>query len=342
MSFDETMLPAHLTDIVSNFSDWAYRAIEAECVADAVSSPVFHYTTKQGLEGVLSSGAIRLTHLGDLAKLGDNHEFLYASNLARDALESSYDDAVAGLSRKKMIQSYAQKFFTEGTLSMLDEITPTLGPFEFYSASFCRHGDDDFLWREYAANGAGFVLTLSPVLFADPPSSTAHGVMEKIFRVGMRYNREAAISLMKTGVQEAVASIGGAELPADGIIATTFFHAMSVRLLDYVIRISSGFKKPCYSAEQEMRLLLLNETKVLAPLSTNRDSKGRRFIQYDFVPPLRSVGMLQEIAIGPRAPGDAENQVAQLLRDHGYPMGSDGKPLIPIRSARRPSQRNPP
>jgi hypothetical protein len=35
MSFDETMLPAYLTDIVSHFSDWAYRALEAECLADS-------------------------------------------------------------------------------------------------------------------------------------------------------------------------------------------------------------------------------------------------------------------------------------------------------------------
>ena len=331
MSFDEAMLPAHLTDIVSHFSDWAYRALEAQCLADAVGSPVFHYTTQQGLEGILSSGAIRLTHLGDLAKFGDDHEFLYACNLARDALQSSYNDAVAGLLRKETILLFAQKFFTEGTLSMLEEITPTSGPFEFYSASFCRHGDDDFLWREYAAKDAGFVLTLSPVLFADPPGGTAHGVMEKIFRVGMCYDRDRAIALMKKGVQEAVDSIGEAELPADGVLATTFFKAMSVRLLDYVIRISSGFKKTCYSPEQEMRLLLLNETKILAPLSTTTDLKGRRFIQYDFVPPLRSPGVLQEIAIGPRAPPDAENRVAQLLRDHGYPIEPDGKPLISIR-----------
>ena len=336
MPFDESTLPALLADSVLNFSDWAHRAIEAHCVADAVSSPVFHYTPQQGLEGILSSGAIRLTHLGDLASLGDKQEFLYACNLARDALQSSYNDAEALLLHEVTLQLYAQKFFADGTLSMLDEITLTSGPFEFYSASFCRHGDDDFLWREYAANGAGFVLTLAPVLFSDPPGSAALGVMDKILRVGMRYDRDTAISLMKTAVQQAVASIGGAELPADGTMATTFFHAMSVRLLDYVIRIASSFKKPCYSPEQEMRLLLLNETKILAPLSANRDLKGRRFIQYDFVPSLRSSGMLQEIAIGPCAPADAEAHVAQLLRDHGYPMGSDAKPLTPIRRAAKP------
>ena len=69
MPFDESTLPAHLTEIVSNFEDWTYRAIEAQCVADNVSSPVFHYTPQQGLEGILRTEAIRLTHLGDLAKL---------------------------------------------------------------------------------------------------------------------------------------------------------------------------------------------------------------------------------------------------------------------------------
>jgi hypothetical protein len=102
-------------------------------------------------------------------KIRHDQEFLYACNLARDALQSSYDDAVAGLLHEATIPLFAQKCFAEGTLSMLEEITPTSGPFALYSASFCRQGDDEFLWREYAAKGAGFVLTLSPVLFADPP-----------------------------------------------------------------------------------------------------------------------------------------------------------------------------
>jgi hypothetical protein len=37
MPFDESTLPAHLADIVLSFSDWTYRAIEAQCVADAIS-----------------------------------------------------------------------------------------------------------------------------------------------------------------------------------------------------------------------------------------------------------------------------------------------------------------
>ena len=94
--------------------------------------------------------------------------------------------------------------------------------------------------------------------------------------------------------------------------------------------MGAGFKRQCFAPEQEMRLLLLNEAKILGPLSSV-DEKGRRFVRYDFVPPLRSAGVLQEITIGPRAPAEAEEWVVRLLRDNGYPIGSDGKPLTVIR-----------
>ena len=188
MSFNEAMLPKQLTDIVTSFTDWAYREIKVHCRADAVKSPIFHYTTQGGLKGILGSGAIRLTHLAKV--FGDDQEFLYARSLSSDALRLSYDEAVAALARNETASLHAQRFFCEGTLSMLEEITPTNGPFEFYSSSFCRRGDDNFLWNKYAAEGAGFALTLSPVLFADPREGTTLGAMEKIFRVGIRYDRD--------------------------------------------------------------------------------------------------------------------------------------------------------
>jgi hypothetical protein len=42
-------------------------------------------------------------------------------------------------------------------------------------------------------------------------------------------------------------------------------------------------------------------------------------------------GALPEITIGSRAPADAEARVEWLLREHGYPMGPDGKPETVIR-----------
>jgi hypothetical protein len=321
-------LPAHLTNVIAAFTEWAYQKIDASCRDDAVASPVFHYTTEVGLRGILSTGAIRLTFL---EKLDDEEEFLYGRGLARDALKDSYQQVKAESARCETISLYAQRCFCDGTLSMLDEVTPASGPFGFYSASFCRRGDDEFLWREYAAKGAGFALKLAPILFSDPPKGAQLGVMDKIFRMRMRYNRGEATTLMKEGVNKAVELVGAAVLPADSLMKTTFLHAMSVRLLDYVIRMAVPYKKPCFAPEREMRLLLLNDAKMLAPMSSI-DAKGRRFVQYDFVPSLRSPDVLREVTIGPLAQAGSEGLVAQLLRDHGYPIGPDGKPLVIRRS----------
>jgi hypothetical protein len=69
--FDERILPPPLANLVATFSHWVESEIGAIGRADAVGEPVFHYTTGMGLEGILSSGSIRLTDLGE-ARSTDN------------------------------------------------------------------------------------------------------------------------------------------------------------------------------------------------------------------------------------------------------------------------------
>jgi hypothetical protein len=325
--FDESSLPEPLIATIAQFAQWVDTKIVEQSRGDVVDSQVFHYTSGAGVEGILSSGFIRLTHLSDLA---DDEEFLYGRKLVHDALSSSLASAVAEIAVNPTIELHAQKFFCDGTLSMLPEIGPAAGPFQFYSASFCRRGDDAFFWREYANKGAGFALTLSPALFADPPAGAPLGVMDKVFRISMLYDGSQAAAEMKTAVEEAVRVVKATQLPADGHVAATFLHAMSVRLLLYVITIAVAYKKPCFAPEQEIRLLLLNEAPQLTPLSAITPT-GRRYIRYDFTPPLRSPSALTEITIGPRAPADAETWLSQLLLRNGYPVGPDGKPVTVIR-----------
>jgi hypothetical protein len=336
VTFDENVLPKHLADIIASFGQWTDAEIDARCRADVVDSPVFHYTTRAGLEGILEGGFVRLTHLGEVE--GDRKEFLYGRNLARDSLSALFASAIAGIARSATMALYAQQFFCDGTLSMLEEIGLTTGPFQSYSASFCRRGDDAFLWREYAEKGAGFALKLAPVLFADPPAGAPLKVMDKVFRIAMLYDRDEAAAALGSGVRKAVGAVRAAELPADPNVATTFLHAMSVRLLNYVIKIAVGFKRPCFAPERELRLLLLNEVNILAPLGAVA-SNGKRYIRYDFTPPLRSPGVLHEITIGPRAPLDAEAWITQLLVNHGYPIGRDGRPATLIRRSARACSR---
>jgi hypothetical protein len=105
-------------------------------------------------------------------------------------------------------------------------------------------------------------------------------VMDKVFRIAMLYDRDEAAAALGSGVRKAAGAVRAAELPVDPNVATTFLHAMSVRLLNYVIKIAVGFKRPCFAPEREIRLLLLNEANILAPLCAVA-SNGKRYIRYD-------------------------------------------------------------
>ena len=324
--FDPAILPPPLSNHVATFSRWVDAELVLSGRADVVNDPIVHYTTREGLEGILNSGSIRLT---DLGQARDDSEFLYGRGLAKDALTEAF--AVAGTGARDDDEAITG-YFCEGTLSMLEEISPASGPFRFYSASFCERGDDAFLWREYAANGEGFALKLSPVVLSEPPAAAPLTVMNQAIRLRMIYDRNEATRVLEKVVEQGLNTVRAAGLSGstDPRVGTTFLHSISVHFVWYVLAMATRFKKPCFSPEHELRLLLLNEKEKLAPLEQTLSS-GKRFVKYEFVPSLRARGVLEEITIGPRAPSNSEPHVRQLLLDCGYPTDIDGEPVTVVR-----------
>jgi hypothetical protein len=285
--FDPAILPPPLSNHVATFSRWVDAELVLSGRADVVTDPIVHYTTREGFEGILSSGSI---HLTDLGQARDDSEFLYGRGLAKDLLTEAF--TVAGTGVQDDAEAISTRF-CEGTLSMLEEIGPTSGPFRFYSASFCERGDDAFLWREYAANGEGFALKLSPVVFSEPPAAAPLTVMDRAIRLRMIYDRSEATRVLEKVVEEGIHTVRAAGLSGstDPHVGTTFLHSMSVHFVLYVLAMATRFKKSCFSSEHELRLLLLNEKEKLAPREQTLSS-GKRFVQYEFVPSLRARGVL--------------------------------------------------
>jgi hypothetical protein len=324
---DSAILPPPLSNHVATFSRWVDAELVLSGRADVVNDPIVHYTTREGLEGILSSGSIRLT---DLGQARDDSEFLYGRGLAKALLTEAF--AVAGTGARDHDEAISTRLFCEGTLSMLEKISPASGPFRFYSASFCERGDDAFLWREYAANGEGFALKLSPVVFSEPPTAAPLTVMDQAIRLRMIYDRSEATRVLEKVVEEGIRTVRAAGLSGstDPHVGTTFLHSMSVHFVLYVLAMATRFKKQCLSPEHELRLLLVNEEEKLASLEQTLSS-GKRFVQYQFVPSLRARGVLEEITVGPRAPSNSELHVRQLLLDCGYPTDPDGEPVTVVR-----------
>jgi hypothetical protein len=59
ITFDENILPQPLVAAIAEFAQWVDTKIVEQSRADAVDSPVFHYTTRVGIEGILGGGFIR-------------------------------------------------------------------------------------------------------------------------------------------------------------------------------------------------------------------------------------------------------------------------------------------
>jgi len=102
---------------------------------------LYHYTTQEGLLGILSSRTLWTT---SIHYLNDSTEFNFAVGLIRQELESR-----ARASRTKSRTALYER--TLGNLGALKAVTTYVG-------SFSEEGDSLSQWRAYTQNGIGFSL----------------------------------------------------------------------------------------------------------------------------------------------------------------------------------------
>jgi len=105
---------------------------------------LYHYTTPQGLLGILGQHTLRATNV---RYFNDPNELNYAAELVANVCE--------GLRSEYPKKSIEQKFlvdFPHHFASLVDEKN------DIYVVSFCENGDLLSQWRGYASNGSGFAI----------------------------------------------------------------------------------------------------------------------------------------------------------------------------------------
>ena len=106
---------------------------------DNISFPIYHYTNLDGIEGILRSECLWLTNVDDL---DDPTEITWVLDIALDKIRRGANGNEQPL-----------KFFCQKFLSGID--TAMSEQFEFYSVSFCQHGNLDHLWSVFGDEGKG-------------------------------------------------------------------------------------------------------------------------------------------------------------------------------------------
>jgi hypothetical protein len=241
---------------------------------------IYHYTTNNGLLGILNSKEL---HLSDFLYLNDKSEFrvIYkpVKNLFLRALKKVYGELINYLDDQENKQSElvgpylnenfktkdSERDFLDTLLNKIDGLQQDVDNLEAYTLCFCEDSDLLSQWKGYAENGKGFSLgfKVDNLLnkYAKKKSDNRYyygknGVFILLHQV---IYDEADISEI---FERAIADITG-ELASHMGEALIIEEMINEMLLLYII-MSAFYKDKSFEEEAEWRLVIIdsNEPKI--------------------------------------------------------------------------------
>ncbi len=183
--------------VQSGYSARIRHQLESELIGPGLDPPrvIFHYTTAEGIKGIIETDSIWATnyrYVNDLA------EFTYANSLLRDELSARLQ------SESPLLRAVFEQ--------MLADPDTLLGPVDMFLACFCDQGDLLSQWRAYGSRGGGYALGLS----ATQEDLVRLGPNRRLFKVS--YNKEQQLRLIRfllDAYVRDVTDVAGATNPAD-------------------------------------------------------------------------------------------------------------------------------
>jgi hypothetical protein len=279
---------------------------------------LYHYTSMEALLSIMSSGRIRATHIRYLNDVSEA-EWMWTAVLERlSQIRASVEDETR----------------IERATSLLAMLNEKRIPNDFV-ASFSENGDDLSQWRAYCPGGAGFSIgfdseALNTQWVADPNGGEPQfvgGVLKKV-----RY-LEANDLKFPTELDTVLELAPSIEKGFDGkpITENQFFMA-------WLSVISSTFKHPAFSAENEWRLVLTKPHKSM-PFQRFRPGKSsiipyvEAVINRDNKSEQRTNYMIRRVVIGPTpSPTLSKEALQEAFRSVGHPDVQVDISEIPFRS----------
>lgn len=266
-----------LNDLVQSIvSGWARSHAQ-------IPEVLYHYTSADGLIGILTSKSIWLT---DLRYMNDLSELQYSRQLVEKRLAMRLETGELG--------EIQQEF--------LKRIRSSFDPFHFdnsvYAASFCEEGNLLSQWRAYRGRGGGYAIGFD--FFHLLRLLNRPCVLRRVV-----YDEKEQIRRIDSVINEFLAVLH-AETEARGIpeVTESFLPALCGAFSSVIGEFLFSFKHPDFREEREWRLVHFANVNP----THNRNSELPRVRSY-------------EGNIIPYFPVDLENAVA-LSRDntYGYPF----------------------
>lgn len=195
---------------------------------------LYHYTSADGLIGILTSKSIWLT---DLRYMNDASELQYSKALIRDRLDER--------SKDQTISSEQVEFLKR----IRDSFDPFSNRFTAFSASFCEEGNLLSQWRAYRGQGGGYAIGFDffhTIRFLDKPCS-----LRKVI-----YDEKQQINQIDSTIDSFLKSIENqSSEKEDEYISSSILPAYCQAFSSTVGEYLFCFKHPDFHEEKEWRLV---------------------------------------------------------------------------------------
>lgn len=247
---------------------------------------LYHYTTKVGVDGILSSGGIRATYWRDLA---DQHEIRYGMALVNETMQFLRSKLDPKLQEFLGALYYA---FVQHELKQ-----------QYYIACFTECANSERHWKEY---GSGFMLEFDTFGLTRPSPGTFLDVQPVIYTI------KDQAQLINTVVLDCWSSAMELARNTSGDRASVWLpHVMNLITIHLHWHLSL-IKREEFAWEKEWRLIVRSDR----PESDQEPSAIKRFSQI----PILTKPALSPIATISAHHHQSAHVVGEIVRSNGYTL----------------------
>jgi len=287
------------------------------------SRTFYHYTTHDGLEGILRSGGLRATYR---KLMNDTGEFEYARSVVFKALDE--------VQKRHDLPSVALSITEYTLLNLKNMLEDTTDVSSSFCACFTVSPDHAEQWQTYAENGNGFAIGFDiPLLLKYQKDFTKAG-LEYIYCLPVLYNKKDQIDivhrLVESGIQDLKRFADNVSQQSEYL--TSLRDEITKEIVTCLLVLIDFIKSERYASEKEIRFILDANDANLAPSKVEYYKRGDKTIPFVFLnlcsPDTKRLP-LAEIKVGPNASFAQEKRYVEgMLNELGYGLDFDDDPSI--------------
>ena len=299
------------------------------------SDPVYHYTSSQGLLGILQDEGLKLW-FSQYDSLNDTSEGIHAVEVYRDVCRQL-------LAEKKISDSFYQEIYDvnpsshEVFIHVDQDLVSSDKPINLanycftrmeqkYICCFSKDPDSLPMWNYYSKNGRyeGYNIEVSfeSILHGELSNSNRNGYLFNLFTV--IYDNQEKKHIIQDAIERLYSYF---KTQHDEIVIAKIKRTLA----EFLKHLSLKFKNSCFIHENEVRAILtLPQDNNPFPIKY-REKAGYNIPYIEFKLPQK---IISGITVGPLINGAmATENIKKLIKDRGYSICSDNiRPSsIPIR-----------